>query len=155
MLSGIERAAAAGVPVIWIGELPERADGLLDAQARDAEVATLVERLRLLVTVVPSVEDIPGAIANAGVTPSLGPVDSTGLQLSIARRQVSDGDIYFLFNESYEERTEQLRIEDAFTDAVLFDPETGQAIATERNGDTATVKLAGARGVLLWVARAK
>ena len=155
MLSGIERAAAAGVPVIWIGELPERADGLLDAQARDAAVATLVERLRLLVTVVPSVEDIPGAIASAGVTPSLGPVDSAGLQLSVARRQVSDGDIYFLFNESYEERTEQLRIEDAFTDAVLFDPETGQAIATERNGDTATVTLAGARGALLWVARAK
>ena len=155
MLTGIERAAAAGVPVIWIGELPERADGLLDAQARDAAVATLVERLRLLVTVVPSVEDIPGAIASSGVTPSLGPVDSAGLQFSVARRQVSDGDIYFLFNETYEERTEQLRIEGAFTDAVLLDPETGQAIATERNGDTATVTLAGARGVLLWVARAK
>jgi len=155
MLSGIERAAAAGVPVIWIGELPERADGLLDAQARDAAVATLVERLRVVIKVVPTLEDIPTAIANAGVTPSLGPVDSTGLQLSVARRQVSDGDIYFLFNESYEERTEQLRIEDAFTDAVLFDPETGQAIATERNGDTATLTLAGARGVLLWVARAK
>jgi len=97
----------------------------------------------------------PGAIANAGVTPSLGPVDSAGLQISVVRRQVNDGDIYFLFNESYEERSEQLRIEDAFTDAVLFDPETGQAIATERSGDTATVTLAGARGVLLWVARAK
>ena len=117
-------------------------------------MATLVESLRLLVTVVPSVEDIPSAIASAGVTPSLGPVDSTGLQLSVARRQVSDGDIYFLFNESYESRTDTIRIEAAFTDAVLFDPETGQAIATERSGDTATVTLPGARGVLLWVARA-
>jgi hypothetical protein len=155
MLSGIERAAAAGVPVVWIGELPERADGLLDAQARDTEVATLVERLRLLVTVVPTVDAIPGAIATAGVTPSLGPVDSAGLQLSAARRQVRNGDIYFLFNESYEERTDAIRIKGAFTDAVLFDPETGQPIPTERNGDTATVTLAGARGVLLWVARAK
>jgi hypothetical protein len=155
MLLGIERAAAAGVPVIWVGEFPERAYGLGDAQARDVEVAALVESLRPLVTVVASVEDIPGVIASSGVTPSLGPVDSTGLQLSVARRQVSGGDIYFLFNESYEERSEQLRIEGAFTDAVLLDPDTGQAIATERNGDTATVTLAGARGVLLWVARAK
>ena len=118
-------------------------------------MATLVESLRLLVTVVPTLEDIPTAIANARVTPSLGPIDSAGLQFSVARRQVSDGDVYFLFNESYESRTDTIRIEDAFTDAVLFDPETGQAIATERSGDTATVTLAGAHGVLLWVARAK
>ncbi|NNE18726.1 MAG: hypothetical protein HKN10_09630, partial [Myxococcales bacterium] len=120
-----------------------------------AEVATLVESLRLLVTVVPTLDDISTAIANAGVTPSLGPVDSAGLQFSVARRQVSDGDLYFLFNESYESRTDNIRIEAAFTDAVLFDPETGQALAAETIGDTATVTLAGARGVLLWVARAK
>jgi len=132
-----------------------RRNGLRDALGRDAAVATLVESLRLLVTVVPTLEDIPTAIANARVTPSLGPIDSAGLQFSVARRQVSDGDVYFLFNESYESRTDTIRIEDAFTDAVLFDPETGQAIATERSGDTATVTLAGAHGVLLWVARAK
>jgi len=153
MLWGIERAAAAGVPIIWVGEFPERADGLRDAQARDTEVATLVESLRLLVTVVPSVEDIPGAIANAGVTPSLGPVDSTGLQLSVLHRQVSNGDVYFLFNESYEERSEQLRIEDAFTDVNVFDPETGQSVAAELEGDVVTVALSGARGTVLLVTR--
>ena len=154
-LRGIERAASAGVPVIWIGPFPERADGLRDLEARDAAVAQLVESLRPLVTVVPSVEDIPTAMADSGVTPPLGPVDSAGLKLSIERRQVSDGDLYFLFNESYEERSDTLRIEAAFTDAVLFDPETGRAIPTEIEGDTLTVTLAGARGVLLWVARAQ
>jgi hypothetical protein len=153
MLEGIERAAAAGVPVIWVGELPERADGLLDAQARDAAVAALAERLRLLVTVVPSVEAIPGAIASAGVTPSIGPVDSTGLQLSVLHRQISNGDVYFLFNESYQERSEPLRIEDAFTDVNGFDPETGQPVAAELEGDVVTVTLSGARGTVLWVTR--
>ncbi len=152
-LAGIERAASAGVPVVWIGQFPERADGLRDAEARDAAVATLVESLRLLVTVVPSVEDVPMAIANAGVIPSLGPVDSAGLQFSLQRRQVNDGDVYFLFNESYEERTDTVRIKAAFADAVLLDPETGQVIPTETNGDTLTLTLAGARGALLWVAR--
>ena len=152
-LAGIERAASAGVPVVWIGQFPERADGLRDAEARDAAVATLVESLRLLVTVVAGVEDVPMAIANAGVIPSLGPVDSAGLQFSLQRRHVNDGDIYFLFNESYEERTDTVRIKPSFADAVLLDPETGQVIATEINGDTLTLTLAGARGALLWVAR--
>ncbi len=116
-------------------------------------MATLVESLRLLVTVVPSVEDIPSAIASAGVTPSLGPVDSTGLQLSVARRQVSNGDVYFLFNESYEERTEQLRIEAAFANVHLPHPEMGQSVAAELEGDVVTVALPGARGTLLWLNR--
>ena len=153
LLAGIERAADAGVPVVWIGELPERSDGLVDAQARDAEVEALVESLRSLVIMAPSVSDVPVAIANAGVTPSLSPVDPDGLQLSVERRQVSNGDVYFLFNESYERRSDMLRIRGAFTGAFLLDPETGQSMAAELNGDVLTVTLAGARGAVLWVSR--
>lgn len=153
MLAGIERAAEAGVPVIWFGDFPERADGLVDAEARDAEVETLVESLRAVVTVVSSVEDIPLAIAGEGVRPSLGPIDSAGLRLSVQRRQLSDGDLYFIFNESYEPRSETLRIEEAFTEAVLLDPETGQAIATDLRDDVLSVTLAAARGAVLWVRR--
>ena len=153
MLAGIERAAQAGVPVIWFGDFPERADGLVDAEARDAEVETLVESLRAVVRVVSSVEDIPLAIAGEGVRPSLGPIDSAGLRLSVQRRQLSDGDLYFIFNESYEPRSETLRIEDAFTEAVLLDPETGQAIATDLRGDVLSVTLAAARGAVLWIRR--
>ena len=152
-LAGIERAAEAGVPVIWFGDFPERADGLVDAEARDAEVETLVESLRAVVIVVSSVADIPLAIASEGVRPSLGPIDSAGLQLSVQRRQLSDGDLYFIFNESYEPRSEMLRIEEAFTEAVLLDPETGQAIATDHEGDVLSVTLAAARGAVLWVRR--
>ncbi len=155
LLAGIERAADAGVPVVWIGELPERSDGLVDAQARDAEVEALVESLRSLVIMAPSVSDVPVAIANAGVTPSLSPVDPDGLQLSVERRQVSNGDVYFLFNESYERRSDMLRIRGAFTGAFLLDPETGQSMAAELNGDVLTVTLAGARGAVLWVSRPK
>ena len=153
MLAGIERAAQAGVPVIWFGDFPERADGLVDAEARDAEVETLVESLRAVVRVVSSVEGIPLAIAGEGVRPSLGPIDSAGLRLSVQRRHLSDGDLYFIFNESYEPRSEMFRIEEAFTEAVLLDPETGQAIATDLRGDVLSVTLAAARGAVLWVRR--
>jgi hypothetical protein len=153
MLEAIERAAEAGVPVVWVGDFPERADGLVDAQARDAMVSALVESLRSTVVIVSSPEDIPAAIANAGVMPSLSPVDSTGLQTSVEHRRVSNGDVYFLFNESYEQRTDQLRIEGGFSEAVLLDPDTGQQVATELAGDVLTVTLPGAHGAVLWVQR--
>jgi hypothetical protein len=154
MLRAIERAAEAGVPVVWIGDFPTRAAGLFDAQARDAEVSVLVESLRSTVRIVSSVDEIPAAIAAAGVTPSLGPIESAGLQLSVRHRQVVGGDVYFLFNESYEQRTDALRIEGAFREARLLDPETGEAVAMNLEDDVLTVTLPGARGAVLWVVRA-
>jgi hypothetical protein len=153
MLQAIERAAAAGVPVIWVGDFPERADGLVDAQARDAMVSSLVESLRATVDIVSSREAIPAAISNAGVTPSLSPIDSVGLQMSVEHRQVSGGDVYFLFNESYEQRTDPLRIEGAFDEVLMLDPETGRPVATDLEGDLLIVTLPGARGAVLWVRR--
>ena len=153
MLEAIERAAEAGVPVIWIGEFPERATGLVDAQARDAEVRSRVENLQSTVTIVSSVEEIPTAISNAGVTPSLSPVDSGGLQMSVQHRKVTDGDVYLLFNESYDQRTDQLRIEGAFREALLLDPDTGESVPTNLEGDVLTVTLPGARGAVLWIKR--
>jgi len=154
MLEGIQRAANAGVPVIWIGSFPDRADGLVDAQLRDAEVETLVESLGSVVVVAPSVADIPAVIANAGVTPSLSPIDSAGLQLSVQHRQVTNGHVYFLFNESYEPRTEQVRIEGAFTEARILDPDTGDSVAAGLEGDVVTVTLPAARGTVLWLSHA-
>jgi hypothetical protein len=153
MLEAIERAVEAGVAVVWLGDFPERADGLVDAEARDATVSSLVESLRSTVVIVASAAEIPSAIANAGVTPSLSPIDSAGLQMSVEHRQVSNGDVYFLFNESYEERTDQLRIEGAFSEAVMLDPDTGKPVAMNLEGDVLTVTLAGARGAVLWVTR--
>ena len=155
MLEAIERAVEAGVPVVWLGDFPERADGLVDAEARDALVNSLVESLRGTVVAVSSVEEIPAAIADAGVTPSLSPIDPSGLRMSVEHRQVSGGDVYFLFNESYEERSDQLRIMGAFREAVLLDPETGEPLTTNLDGDVLTLTLPAARAAILWVSRAQ
>ena len=151
MLHGIQRAAEAGVPVVWIGDFPERANGLVDAQARDAEVRAAVQSLRSVVTIVASIPEIPAAMASAGLRPSLSPVDSSGLHLSVEHRRVANGDLYFLFNESYETRTDQLRIAGAFDEVMLLDPDTGESIVPDREGGVVTVTLPGARGAVLWV----
>ena len=155
MLAAIEQAVAAGVPVVWMGELPSRAIGLADAEIRDADVNARIESLRGAVTFVGSAEQIPAAISSAGVTPPLSPVDAAGMQISVQHRRVINGDLYFLFNESFAARTEQIRIAEAFGDARLLDPETGAAITTDLQDDVLTLSLDGARGVILWVARAE
>jgi hypothetical protein len=99
------------------------------------------------------VEEIPTAISDAGVTPPLSPIDSAGLQLSVQHREVTDGDVFFLFNESHEQRTDHLRIEGTFREARLLDPETGGSVAMSLEGDVLTVTLLGARGAVLWVTR--
>jgi len=153
MLEAVELAANAGVPVIWSGDFPERADGLVDAAARDEKVRSVVERLRSMVRVVSSVEQIPVEILSAGVAPSLSPTDSAGMQMSVQHRRVMGGDLYFLFNESYEQRTDRLRVEGTFDEVVLLDPETGEPAPVNLKGDVLAVTLPAVRGIVLWVRR--
>jgi len=89
------------------------------------------------------------------VKPSLSPVDSTGLQFSVQHRTVANGDVYFLFNESFDQRTDQLRVEGAFREALLLDPDTGESLATNLEGDILTVTLPGAHAAVLWITRAQ
>ncbi|MDH3201160.1 MAG: glycosyl hydrolase [Myxococcales bacterium] len=153
VLRAVLDAADAGVAVVWMGNLPERADGLVDADSRDAMVAALVDRLQSDIGMVSSANEIPAAITDTGVLPSLGPLSSDGFRMSVARRQVVGGDLYFLFNESYQQQTDQFRIEGQFADARLLDPDTGQALETNLDGDVLTVTLPGARSVVLSLAR--
>jgi len=153
VLRAVQAAVDAGVPVVWIGDFPERADGLVDAETRDAAVAELVERSKSGVRLVSSAEEIPLAIANAGVLPPLRPVEADGLQLSVTHREIRGGDLYFLFNESYEARSERIRIAGSPGSVRLLDPETGESIGASIDENILTVTLAAARGVVLSVER--
>jgi hypothetical protein len=149
VLQAVQAAADAGVPVIWLGDFPSRADGLVDAAVRDAEVATWVERLQSSVTVVDVATEIAPTLLQAGVSPSLVPATSSGTRLSVARRRVAGGDVYYIFNESFEARTEQLRIAERFSSAMLLDPETGEELSAALEGEIVTVTLGPARGIVL------
>jgi hypothetical protein len=153
VLAAAEAAADAGVPVVWLGAFPERADGLVDAASRDADVAMHVERLRASVASVDTAEGIAPALIAASVAPALAPLSSTGLQLSVAHREVSGGDLYYLFNESYQSLTETFRISEGFRGATLLDPDTGQPSPIDIDDDVVTVNLGAARGAVLYVER--
>jgi hypothetical protein len=154
LLEAVKRAGQAGVPVIWIGDLPTRAFGLADADARDARVAELVGELANDgVTQVSTMSEAATAIREAGIDPSLAPVGVGLRKLSIQHRLVGGDDLYFIFNESYDPRSEQMRIDGVFERAVLLDPETGEHATPDIEDGVLTVALPGARGRVLWLKR--
>jgi hypothetical protein len=153
MLAAIQAAADAGVPVVWLGGFPSRANGLVDAATRDARVTTWVQSLESSVTTVEHASEIPGALVEAGVTPVLQPISESGTQLSFAHRRVNGGEVHYIFNESFEPRTEQLRLGEGSGEATLLDPDTGREVPVTLDGDLLTISLEPVRGVVLSIER--
>lgn len=150
-LAAIQAAVDAGVAVVWLGDFPSRADGLVDAESRDARVDALVASLQSSVALVPNAGSIPSALSDAGVTPRLSSVTGEALALSVTPRKIEGGYLFYLFNESFEERTEQLRISPGGGSATLLDPDTGEQVPTTIASDLLEVTLGAARGAVLLV----
>jgi hypothetical protein len=152
VLAAIEAAANAGVAIIWLGEFPSRADGLVDAEGRDEQVRGLVERLQQSVLATPGAADIPSTLSTAGIVPPLGPVDGEPLALSITPRKTRDGDLFYLFNESFEETVGRLGTIPATARFTVLDPDSGEAIPAQLDGDgVLTLTLGPARGAVLFI----
>jgi len=66
--------AKAGLPIVMVGELPDRAPGLAEQDKRDARVKAAMTALVALKNVsrVANIEEAPKALKAAGIIPSLG-----------------------------------------------------------------------------------
>jgi hypothetical protein len=87
------------------------------------------------------------------VTPVLRPVDEARTRLSVTHRRVRGGDLHYVFNESFEARTERLRITDGFARVTVLDPDAGERIAYDLDGEIVTIALDPAKGVVLYIER--
>lgn len=148
-LAAIERATDAGVPVAWTGPFPSRAAGLADAQARDQAVVAAVERLRSKVIRVDGAVGVPSALLRAGVVPSVA-ADEGSLALSVEHRRLADGDLWLLFNESWDEADTRLRVDGGAAGAQLLDPESGKSVAVAAGDGSVAVRLPPAGAAILW-----
>jgi len=150
VLAAVERAADAGVPVAWTGPFPSRARGLSDAASRDRAVLAAVERLRSRVRRVEGPDDVPRELLGAGVTPGVAAADGAALPFAVEHRRLANGDLWLVFNESWDERSASLRVEGGSAGIRVLDPETG-APTTAANGDgPVDVTLPPAGIVILW-----
>jgi hypothetical protein len=128
LMSAIETIAAAGVPVIVIGGLPDRATGMVDHQQRDAAVQASAAGLQPQIIEVSGADALGAALESSGVEPALSPAGGGEFAFSIDRRQMEDGEVLFLFNEWGEQRTQSLEVNLPATGVRVLNPETGDLL---------------------------
>ena len=150
VVEALQRAAEAGVPVILAADLPTRAPGLRDADARDARVRAAVSALATRAERAAGSDDVPAALARRGVHPVLSVTDGTAT-LSTLVRELPDGSrLVLLFNEGRDDARWTVRLATAAAGAQLLDPETGAATdAGLRDGSELDVALPAARARVL------
>lgn len=106
------------LPLIIVGTPPVRASGAPDRQVADTRIKALVEELRAAaarpgakVWFVAGPQDLPGALAHAGVEPAAGHLsDPTSDAILSVRRATPDVDYYFLFNQGLTPVRQTLRL---------------------------------------------
>jgi hypothetical protein len=99
LLQRIQEITAAGIPVFWMGELPQRAPGWTDHEQRDQQVKTLVASLRDKLLRVDHADQLRQPLAKqVASTVVLAEANLHGLKLQ--RRHAGDTQWALLFNDS-------------------------------------------------------
>jgi len=121
----IAEIAEAGIPVLSLGPLPQRAPGLADAAARDRRVRAACARISRHVIRVPAPERLARLLARYVGNDLAGPEPGGSLGVSLERRHNARGDTLLLVNESWSSRPARLRFLRAGRTLTLWDPWTG------------------------------
>jgi hypothetical protein len=126
LLEAIASVAEAGLPVLLLGPLPERAPGLRDARARDQRVQLAVERIEARALRVPDPAELEPLLEQHVRSTLVEPPPGSRLEVSIDRRQSEAGDTLLVFNESWSKRTARLRFTRAGGVLTRWDPRGGR-----------------------------
>jgi hypothetical protein len=99
VLAQILSLAAAGLPVVLVGALPDHAPGFNDAAEQDLQVRALVESLQRLPCVrqVAEQSELVNALEALGVAPDAALSDVA--MVHSVHRAAEDGDYYYFFNK--------------------------------------------------------
>ena len=136
LLAAVERAVAAGVPVVTIGALPTRAVGWADADRRDADVGERSARLREVVRGDVQASDAGRALLEVGVVPLIRTADGGPLAFTPDARTTATGEIVLLVNESHEAVDQRLQVPAGVGRVRVLDPATGSAAAAALDRST-------------------
>jgi hypothetical protein len=153
----VERLATlveSGVPVLRLGDLPERAPGFHDMKNRDARVRAAVKRLAAGVVVVPQ-GGLEATLASHVRAAVVEPLAGERLAVSIERRQTVAGVVVLLVNESWDDTTVKLRFTRVGGELAGWDPWSGEKVRLRDSvavGDEVELELEAAQSVVLTLA---
>lgn len=125
LLQAIVQLAQAGVPVIWLGKLPERAYGWHDHAARDEAVAVWRRSLLSRITPLQQASELLPALDALAIHPCWADSLAAHEGLRSQRRHSGKMELVLLFNDSQLPLTITLTDSVLSRDARLLDPETG------------------------------
>jgi len=126
LVESIERLARAGIPVLVLGTLPERATGLVDHERRDGAVREIVERLQSEVRSVSGVDGLDRELRATGLEPMLDPLGGEEFGFALDVREHKGARILFLFNESDNDRTQLLTLNSPARRVRMLYPRSGE-----------------------------
>ena len=144
--------AEAGIPVIALGELPERAPGLRDAEQRDRRVREATQKLRALILQADDEAELLALLESQVAGGLVEPLPGKRWGLSLDRRESPQGDILFVFNESWSPTKESLRFTRGGFDLTLWNPRTGEKKRLKKKvvaGDRVDLELEAAESFVL------
>jgi len=126
LMQSIERLTSAGIPVLVLGTLPERAPGFFDHERRDRAVRDSVEKLQSRIRSVPDVEGIGLELRASGLEPVLEPLGGEEFGFSLDHREHKGTHILFLFNESDKDQRQRLSLNIPTRRVRILYPESGE-----------------------------
>ena len=129
LMDSIEKIVDEGIPVFVIGDLPKRAPGFVDWEERDATTQGITARLESKVTFAAEDSGVGRTMLSESVRPALTASDGGELAFAMVRRELPEGDILLLFNESNEDRKQILDINVEAKGVRILDPQTGELVA--------------------------
>ncbi len=128
MMASVEKLADSGIPIIVLGKLPNRAPGFTNYEQRDLATQEISTELQTKVTFAENESRVGIQLQEIGVQPALSPSDGSNLIFAPEHREVTNGDIITLFNESDEAQTQMLDILLPAKRVQVLDPQTGEII---------------------------
>jgi hypothetical protein len=158
LIERILALAEAGIPVIALGELPDRAPGLREAEPRDKRVREAAQKLSPLILHTSEEGELESWLEAQVAGALVEPLSGKDLSLSLDRRETPQGDILFVFNESWSPVRESIRFTRDGSQLTLWDPWTGESRRLRERvtaGESVVLEMKGAESLVLTLNRSE
>ncbi len=155
LLEAVEAVARAGITVVVLGGLPQRAPGFGPAASGDQEVAEISQRLAGEVIGAAAADELGKVFYAAGVSSPIQTADGK-IPFLLNRRVLREGEMFLLFNEGAQDLAENIRLGITGRKVTIFNPQSGETVggATEKDSSGSfllEIRIPSRRAVVIWI----
>lgn len=147
-ISKVKDIVEAGIPVVILGGLPERAIGYRKSEERDSLLKGILREIEGRVKMVSTPEEAVDSLLEAGIKPPLIPENRIQV-FDIIHRSVKNGEVFLIFNGTEEAQREVFFIGNG-RKGTLFDPLSGKQKGRSKEGYI-TVEIPPSLSLLLFI----